>query len=211
MRVASTAVVLVALVLASAVMVACGGDDGEDPLPTAAPVATEPVPFASPTIEGGRLTSIEKGYAVTFPEGWNIRPNYVNVGSESLDAAFLDASIPTGPVRPTITIGCVPKEPDGPPTQEEFQRTRLEALTATSTAPPETTSRQVSGIQAAQATYAKAIQADPTAPLDLIRQQDIFFVGDLCAFSVSLLSSPEDVDTFQPQFDALLASFELIP
>ena len=204
-------IALAAAMVAAAALIGCGGDDdnGGETSPTAAPQATEPVAFASPTVEAQTLTSIEKGYRVTFPTGWTIRPNYVNVGEESLDTAFLSRDVPSGAVRPTLSIGCIPKTADGPPAQEEFQQGRLTALAQTLVAPPEATTRQVGGIQATVATYVKEIVVDPTRT-DRIRQQDVFVVGTLCAFTISLLSSPEDEAVFQPQFDAMLASIDFL-
>ena len=57
---------------------------------------------------------------MTFPTGWTIHPNYVNLGTESIDTAFLNTTVPSSAVRPTLTIGCFPKQPDDPPTHEEF-------------------------------------------------------------------------------------------
>ncbi len=205
-------IALACAMAAAAALAACGGDGGGEDveLPTASLRPTEPVPFASPTVEAQTLTSTEKAYRVTFPDDWTLRPNYVNVGVESIDAAFLNRDVPSGDVRPTLSIGCIPKQAGGPPEQEEFQQGRLAALTQTLVAPPATSTRQVDGIQAAVATYVKEIVVDPERT-DRIRQQDVFLVGPLCAFTISLLSSPEDEAVFQPQFDEMLASFELLP
>lgn len=203
------AAALAAAVALAGALVACGDDGPVDASPTAAP-ATEPVAFASPTIVASTLTSTEKGYSVTFPESWNIRPNYVYVGAESLDAAFLDSDVPSGSIRPTLTIGCFPTGPGGPPTQGEFADARLTALRSTLAEPPQTSTRVVAGIQATVATYVKEIAVDETQ-IDRIRQQDLFLVAPLCAFTISLLSTPEDEAAFQPQFDALVNSFLLLP
>ena len=68
----------------------------------------------------------------------------------------------------------------------------------------------MSGLPATVATYVKEIKVDETRT-DVFRQQDVFLGGPLCSFTVSLLSSPEDEAVFQPQFDAMLDSFLLLP
>jgi hypothetical protein len=193
--------------LAGALM-ACGGDDDPSDVPT--PRATEQAVFASPTIEAQKLTSTEKGYTVTFPEGWNIRANYGTIQGESLDIALLDDAVTSSQVRPTLTIGCFPHQAGSAPDQAEFQQARVSAVRNSLAEPPVLTTRQVAGVQASVATYTKQIDVG-SGQVDSIRQQDVFFVGPLCSFSLSLLSAPEDEGLFQPQFDAMADSFAFLP
>jgi hypothetical protein len=205
-----SAAAIAALTAAAMGVVACGSDDDEPEQPTAAPAATEIAVFASPTIEGQKLTSTEKGYTVTFPDGWAIKPNFGTIGGESLDAAFLGEEGEATAVRPTLTIGCFPHAAGEAPESQVFIENRIAAVTALAPVPPVVTSREVAGVPAGVTTYIKEIEAVP-GQVDRIRQQDVFFVGPLCSFSASLLSSPEDEPLYQPQFDSLLNSFSFVP
>lgn len=212
MRKLANVVVLTTVLFAGAV--ACSEDDGSPPAretPTPSPALPAVTPFPAPTVVGRTLSSTAKKYSVTFPEGWVLRPNYATVGNESLDVAFLEEEIPSGPVRPSLAIGCMPVELIAD--LGEYVESRVAGLQQTLGQAGDVEERTVGGARAAFVTYEKLIGEERTATAgqESIRQVDVFFVGDVCAFTVSLLTSPEDASSLEPGFLAMLNSFEFLP
>jgi hypothetical protein len=203
----------VGTLLIAALAVGCGGDDDDgfvSPSPTREPSVPAVTPFPAPTVVGQMLTSPAKGFSIVFPDGWTINPGYGGtIGTESIDVAFLEdaAATPVGQVRPSLVVGCIPV--DVIPDPEAYPEQRSTALQSTLETPGEVRELQVANAPAIAVTYEKEI-ARETGSEERIRQTDVFFVTPYCGFTVSLLSAPEDAARFDPQFEAMLDSFQLI-
>lgn len=194
------------------VMSACGGDDaGPDPGDVTPEVSATPgtrsvTPFPQPMVAGNRIESPAKGYAANLPEGWNVRPNHIQTFDASVDA-FFEPLKPGAGFQPNIAVTCLVVRPDS---AEEWQ-TSIKTNTARQGLNEniQESTRQVAGMQATVLSYINVSQA-ATAALRLDKQ-DFLFRGPICDYTITTTALEGQRAEYQPQFDAFVDSFQLVP
>jgi len=195
-----------ALVAVAALSAACGGGGKSTAkTPTAEASATpqaRATPFPTPQINGSQIDS-EKGYAATFPEGWRVRPNFVNTSDATTDAFFEPA--PQAGVQASIAVLCVlNKAPDA--------STYLAGVQTTTARLPQNSNiqvseRTVSGVKATIETYGFESKQDPSSPK--LDKQDVIFSSSKCDWTITLTTPAGQRDKYAAAFNGFLDSFKL--
>ena len=189
------------------VIAACGGggsgDDGSQTNGEQTPQATLIPNDPLPTVEGRNVTSLAKGYSVTYPEGWETKFNLVNAPTQKLDAFF--APPPTaGGFRATIALTC--EQIGGSETSRTYyERKRLvaESFADTEIIGPEQTS--LGGVEGFKIEYRQSLEDGSE-----VQKIDIFAANKSCGYTVSLTSSPDDLAEHLPAWQEFLNTLALI-
>ena len=192
---------LAALALLAA---ACGDDDGggnDDG--TAAPdagrtAAPRPTVFPTPQITGNTITS-SLGYTVTFPEGWRVRPNFIQPRDAVVDAFF--EPVDDAEVQASIAVECVLDLSRSP---EQNVAAEIDAAKRLNDNVQESTT-QVNGQQGTVLSYIQEQKSVPNEPK--LDKQDIFFSSGKCHWTITTVTPEGRRADYQPGFDAFVASF----
>jgi hypothetical protein len=170
------------------------------PFVTAATIVPS-TPFPAPIITGNHLESPKKGYAVDFPDGWTVDWNIVTFGSATSDAFFSPNEI--AGVQPSISVR---REEIG----NEFTfETYVDAKIQTA---------QGMGGQSLVTEKGSTVAGQQTLVItyglmrDSIRleKRDVVFVSDGFGWMITLTVPAGQLATFEPLFDELLSSFQLL-
>lgn len=199
------------LMLAAA---ACGGDDsGPDTNPTpgitvvsqSSQVASLVTPFPTPILSDNAIdSSNSKGYSATFPAGWTFYPNRIQTRDASVDVIF-EPLIPGAKAQASIAINCVVQKAESAEEHVIAESTKV-ARIGTNRDIRES-ERQIAGRTAKVISYVfSSPNEDNIPPLD---KQDVIFSNDRCDWIITTVTPEGQRPTYQPQFDAFLASFQL--
>jgi hypothetical protein len=185
---------------------ACGDDDngnGGDGTPEPGDGPTQigrSTPFPSPQVTGNSIVSAI-GYTATFPEGWTVRPNFLQPRDAVVDAFF--EPVENAAVQANISVECVLDVSASP---EENLQAEVENAKRLNANVQESTT-QVNGQQATVLSYIQEQQSQPGTPK--LDKQDILFSTDKCHWTITSVIGEGQRGTYQPAFDAFVASFRI--
>jgi hypothetical protein len=191
--------------LAVAAGVACSDDDGGavDQTPDAGTPQSTAIPRDPlPTVEGRDVTSVAKGYHVTYPEGWEPRYDIALAPGQKLDAYFGPPRAEEGQFRATITIACEQITSEDSRAYYERKRAVTESTAVGEILGPETIA--IGSVPAYRIEY----QLD--AGEQDVRKIDVFAANGTCGYTVSLASSPEELTQHLIVWQAFLASLTFL-
>src|SRR4051812_1076674 len=204
-----------ALAVTASIVGACGGDSTTStPTPPAgATVATgntpggrsaNVTPFATPQFSGDSYVSA-KGYSATIPNGWRFRANHIQTVDASTDAIF-EPLAPGANVQANISINCIVLKAAS---QTEFLD-NVKTVTAREGVNKniQVSQTKLSGVDATVLTYDFRSPSQGIPPLD---KADYLFSNNKCDWTITTTTAAGDRPKYQPQFDAFLASFKLLP
>jgi len=185
-------------------LAACGGNGDEVAQPTAAGQATAgtATPMNTPVITDNLFEFKDKGYSVSFPEGWLPMPNYLPGPNFSIDAFFAPEEVEG--LQPNMAVTCEGL-PEGM-TLEEYFDLKVEVVKQVTKAEPETSSREVDGQEARQLRYTREKNID--APME---KTEVFLVTERCGWDISLTVPFTDRADYHEPFDQFVDSFHLLP
>jgi hypothetical protein len=171
--------------------------------PTPPPTAQQPpTPDALPTVVGTSVTSLAKGYRISFPDGWHARFNLITSEVQRADAYFAPEPEEQA-INSSISVVCDMLSENSP---EAFVESKLTLVRALAGEEPATTSVPVAGQSAQRVDY---IQTSSQAKL-AIAKSDVYLVGPKCGYTISYTSSVEQHPVYEKAFTAVLQTFEIL-
>ena len=190
---------------------ACGGDDGDDngdPTPIVTGTITAgavPTPFPTAMVAGNEVVSETKGYAVTFPEGWNPRFNLVQTMDASADVYF-EPLKEGASVQPNVAVTCILGR--SLPQNERVIAEQTAVARLGLNTEIEVGTMQVAGQEATTISYITESQQEEAQPP--LAKTDVLFSGEICDFKVTTVTLSGEREQYQPLFDAFFESFRLL-
>jgi hypothetical protein len=201
----------VALVLAGGAA-ACSDDKGDPkPTPGITTVGQRPTtnaivtPFPTPQVTNNQVdSSTSKGYAATFPEGWNFYPNRIQTTDASVDVIF-EPLVAGATAQANIAIECIVTNNPQSDAHITFEATKVARIGTNNDIV--ITQRQISGLPATVLTY--HFESPNEANIPPLEKQDVIFSAGKCDWKLTTTAPQGQREKYEPQFAAFLDSFQL--
>lgn len=194
------------LALASFVLlVACEGSEEEtDVAPSPTPVAARTTVPPTPVVEGDIVVSTAFGYRARIPDGWTVQGNFLTSEIGGGDAFFApgDETANENSLKTNIAVVCeVPRQGEQ---LESFVTAKADLLRALNRQDLVQTARPpVAGREARQLQY--RLEREPLA----LEKVEVYFLSNRCSWSISLTTTPGELETYRPIFEDFLRSFQV--